>query len=182
MKTHRTAVAVVPPEDVWEPIQAIRSRRDRHFRRWMPHVNLIYPFRPEEEFTAIVPRLRLRCEELAPFRLRLEGFRHFRHRGEHCTVWLAPEPRERIEVLRVSLNAVVPDCVDQARFPEGFTPHLSVGQVRGRGRLEAFLAELRRGWTPVEFRVEHVRLLRRGPPPDDVFEIAESLPLGRSSA
>jgi hypothetical protein len=44
--THHTVIAVVPPEQVWGPIQDIRRRHDRqHIRRWMPHVNLLYPFR-----------------------------------------------------------------------------------------------------------------------------------------
>lgn len=42
--THQTAVVVIPPEDVWPSIQAIRREHDRKIRRWMPHITLIEPF------------------------------------------------------------------------------------------------------------------------------------------
>jgi 2'-5' RNA ligase superfamily len=53
-KTHQTAVVLIPPEAVWPPIQALRQQYDRHVRRWMPHITLLYPFRPREEFERIV--------------------------------------------------------------------------------------------------------------------------------
>jgi hypothetical protein len=37
------------------------------------------------------------------------------------------------------LQKVVPDCDDVEKFKDGFTPHLSVGQVRGRKSLEKCL-------------------------------------------
>jgi hypothetical protein len=40
-KTHKTAVVVIPPDDLWAPIQALREKYDRHFRRWMPHITLL---------------------------------------------------------------------------------------------------------------------------------------------
>ena len=39
-KTHQSAVVLIPPREVWAPIQAIRREHDRHLRRWMPHVTL----------------------------------------------------------------------------------------------------------------------------------------------
>jgi hypothetical protein len=46
-KTHKTAVVIIPPEALWAPIQAVRKEHDRQFRRRMPHISLIYPFRPK---------------------------------------------------------------------------------------------------------------------------------------
>jgi hypothetical protein len=78
-KTHRTAVAVVPPREAWGPIQAIRERHDRQFRRWMPHVNLLYPFYPAGRFKEALPHLVAACAKIAPFPVTRAEFRFFEH-------------------------------------------------------------------------------------------------------
>ncbi len=55
--------------------------------------------------------------------------------------------------------------------------HLSVGQVRGRPAMLRLLDGLRRSWQPVTFLVEHISLIRRQDPPDDVFRVAHRIPL-----
>lgn len=177
-RTHQTAIVVIPPEDCWEPIQRIRRRHDRHVRRWMPHITLLYPFRPRAEFASLAPPLGAACARLSPFTLHLRRFRHFEHRREHYTLWLAPEPAEPLRRLWEVLVAVVPDCDDTGRRPAGFTPHLSVGQVRGRAQLAALERDLETAWAPLEFTVAHVNLIWRAAPPDDVFRVGLRVPLG----
>jgi 2'-5' RNA ligase len=128
-KPHQTAVAVVPPPEVWGPIQAVRQRHDRQFRRWMPHVNLLYPFYPPERFDEAVPRLAAACGRVAPFAVTLAEFHFFEHPSGAATLWLFPEPREALVRLQAVLQVACPDCDDPARFAARFTPHLSVGQA-----------------------------------------------------
>jgi len=40
---HKTAAVIIPLEDVWDPIQAIRQEQAN---RWPPHITLIPPFLP----------------------------------------------------------------------------------------------------------------------------------------
>ena len=47
-------VFVIPPEDAWAPIQAIRQEHDRGFRRWMPHI-MFTRFRPIPNLAVKVP-------------------------------------------------------------------------------------------------------------------------------
>lgn len=177
-KTHTSAVVVIPPDSVWGPIQQIRKRHDRQFRRWMPHINLVYPFRPEGEFDSLEPGFRRVCSEVLPFDLRLEEVHSFGHRGGHHTLWLEPRPASTLTGLREALAGVVPDCEDLDRFPSGFTPHLSLGQARGRAGLETLLSEIRSRWSPLRFRVDAICFIVRGVPPDDVFRVARRIPLG----
>jgi hypothetical protein len=61
-KSHCTAVAIAPPEQAWEPIQAIRRRYDRQIHRWPPYINLLYPFRPQADLPSITPTVAEVCE------------------------------------------------------------------------------------------------------------------------
>ena len=76
-RTHRTALAIIPPEGVREPIQAIRRQYDRRVRRWMPHINLLYPFRPVTDFGALTTSFAETCRAFEPFEITLRSLRHF---------------------------------------------------------------------------------------------------------
>ena len=181
-KTHETAVVVIPPKDVWPPIQAIRQHYDRQFRRWMPHITLLYPFRPRELFDADAPAMEAAVSTRKPFEIQLVQFRHFRHSPGSFTLWLAPESIEPLLQLQAALQRTGPDCDEQSRHPGGFNPHLSVGQAHGPDQLAARKTELQAGFAPVTFVVDRVWLIWRGPKTDDVFVPDRSLPLGQPAA
>jgi 2'-5' RNA ligase len=174
-KTHHSAVAVVPPEEVWGPIQAIRRRYDRQIHRWMPHVNLLYPFVPRSAFAAAAQRLMEAYGSFEPFTVTLADFRSFRHGSGRCTLWLAPEPAEGLRRLQAALQAAFPDCDDLSRFPAGFTPHLSVGQFASAAECETVRGQLQADWMPLTFTLTEVDLLARGE--DGPFVIDRRVPL-----
>lgn len=177
-KTHKTALVLIPPAPLWPPIQAIRQEHDRNVRRWMPHITLIYPFRPREELESLTEPLSRLCETVEPFELTLKEFRLFHHRQESHTAYLAPEPREALVRLQAALGSAVPDCDDVTRHPGGFTPHLSVGQVRGHAPALSLQGALQAAWQPASFTVREVSLIWRDDPPDDVFRVAYGIELG----
>jgi 2'-5' RNA ligase len=177
-KTYRTAAVLVPPETVWESIQRIRKQHDRHYRRWMPHITLLYPFLPQEMWPDVLEALRQACLRIQPFAVELSRFDRFVHRSS-CTLWLAPTPVEALVELQTALWQVVPDCDDTRRHNAGFSPHLSVGQTRDKGSTLA--RELQAEWNPVRFLAHEVQLIWRNDPPDDVFRMGETLLLGTES-
>lgn len=170
-KTHHTAVVVIPPEALWPPIQAIRERHDRQVRRWMPHINLLYPFRPTEAWPELLEPMAERVRPLLPFTVRLAEIRYFRHPSGRCTLWLAPEPAEALDALQRALLAVAPECDDVRRHRGGFTPHLSIGQAPDAATCVALQRALQQQWDPLTFPVTHVSLIWRHAPPDDVFRV-----------
>jgi 2'-5' RNA ligase len=177
-KTYWTAVVVLPPDEVWGPIQAIRHQHDRHVRRWMPHVNLLYPFYRPDHFAEVVPRLAAACATITPFVLTLAEFRFFRHASGTATLWLAPEPREAVVRLQAALQAACPDCDDQSRFRAGFTPHLSVGQAGSADEAQRLLAGLQATWQPIRFELSSIALIQRGP--ENPFAVDHWIPFGQA--
>ena len=174
-KTHHTAVVVLPPAEVWEPIQAIRHRHDRQFHRWMPHINLLYPFVPRAQWATALPLLTAAAQRIPAFQITLAVFRSFTHTSGNSTLWLDPEPSTSLILLQAILQAAMPTCDEQSRFPGGFTPHLSVGQARSSQTLQRLLGALQATWQPVLFTVTAVAVIwRQG---DSPFQVGEWLPL-----
>ncbi|CAF3962533.1 unnamed protein product, partial [Rotaria sp. Silwood1] len=67
--TTQTALCLIPPNNIWEQIQSIRSIHDKAYPRWMPHINLIYPFTPEKNFDNIKVQLEPILNRIKPFQI-----------------------------------------------------------------------------------------------------------------
>ena len=178
-KTHQTSAVIIPPRKAWESIQKIRKKHDRQFRRWMPHINLLYPFKPRSDFNWAVEELTRVCSGFKPFEVSLSRFYQFRHGKKGLTLWLAPEPVEKVVSLQERIFEVFPECDDLNQFSSGFTPHLSVGQVSGREKSTRLLTDLQALWKPVRFTVSEINLIWRKDPPNDKFQVWDTTaPLG----
>jgi poly(A) polymerase len=177
---HHTAVVLIPPDAVWEPIQALRRKHDSKFNRWMPHVTLLYPFLPEESFDEAEALLAEALLGMKPFEVTLTGFHHFEHRA-NVTAWLRPEdqPHGALKALHAALEQAMPECDEQGRKSErGFTPHLSVGQLprSGAADITRTLAGWEKHWRPLTFEARDVCIIRRKG--DTPFEVVRRIPLG----
>jgi poly(A) polymerase len=84
---------MIPPRAVWEAVQEVRCVRDKSYLRWMPHVNLLYPFLEDdpsgETFADAAAIAADALKETAPFRCSLSAFAFFQH-ARSATVWLHP--------------------------------------------------------------------------------------------
>lgn len=175
-KTPESALVIIPPEGIWTPIQAIRTRFDRQFTRWMPHVTMVYPFRPFAQFEATLPAIRRVCAAVAPISITLGVFKSFSHGDGRYTMWLDPEPKQPIIDLHEALLALFPDCDDVTHHAGGFVPHLSVGQMTGRMDTDERIRSLQAGWTPLRFEAKSLaRIYRNGAQP---FRVHDAVPLG----
>ncbi|MHA1805088.1 MAG: 2'-5' RNA ligase family protein [Promethearchaeota archaeon] len=176
-KIYRSALVIIPPIDFWPPIQAIRKSNDRQFFRWMPHVNLMYPFLTREEYLTIRSKLLDECKKIKSFEITLNQFKYFSHGHQNYTIWLNTDPPTPILNLQKKLLKIVPECDDLNRFKGGFKPHLSVGQVKGKKKLITLLLKLQESWQPLTFLVKSIYFIQRKPEKSSKFEISEEIPL-----
>ncbi|KAJ8116125.1 hypothetical protein OPT61_g2367 [Boeremia exigua] len=137
--SYKTAIALLPPSSITSPIEAVRSVHDKNFKRWPPHINLIYPFlaMPLETSDSNAPRLSQAVQErLRRATSNMRSFQvslgadppgMFTHSRTSKTVWLGPTPSKNVKQLQAALQAEFVECDSDQR---AFTPHLSIGQAR----------------------------------------------------
>jgi poly(A) polymerase len=184
---YHTALCVVPPPELWKPIQAIRQQRDKAFQRWPPHINVLFPFVEaahdgQTRFDAgVLTSIQVALADQSPFDISLDRFGCF-----HGTVvWLGPDPAASAAIQRVAhcldatfaSNANAKLIEKQKRAAGGLlTPHMTVGQW-SKGQSSASVVALGNDWEPIRWRVDHVCIVSRTGP-DSPMEVRHRIPLG----
>jgi 2'-5' RNA ligase len=170
--TARTALAWIPPRELWPTINELRERYDPQSERWPPHVNVLFGFVPEYEFERAIPLLTEAAAQVAPFKVRLEGVETFGHRDD-ATIWLDPAAAGA-DSPWTALHREF-----QHRFPaacgrdEGYTPHLTLGRSQDPQRVAAACAAR---LSPLTAKVRKLALLsRRG---DEPMRVRAEIELG----
>lgn len=175
-KTVTSACVIIPPKEIWEPIQHVRRKYDNKVHRWMPHINLFYPFTPREQYATIFRDFKNKCETIPAFPISLLKFKYFRHQYQSYTIWLDPEPNESIIHLQRELLKLIPQYNDVNQFSGGYQPHLSVGQFTTY-KIHEFIAQLQKDWNKLQFFVDRIYFINREHTKDSVFQIKKTIKL-----
>lgn len=170
-KSNTSAVVIIPPKTKWAPIQEIRKKYDRHINNWMPHITLLYPFVIEDEYTIVEKEFSKKCSEIKPFEITLNTFHYFSHKRQQYTMWLKPDPINLIKILQAQILKIVPECNDVNKFKNGFSPHLSVGQITGKNKLKNVIKDLQNNWTIVTYQIQKIFFISRKKSKTSRFEI-----------
>lgn len=164
---------IIPPEEIWQPIQQIRRKHDRAYWRWMPHITLLYPFRKIAEHATLKVHFEEQLFSFPDFEIELAQVSYFMHRNKSFTIWLQPEPARMITQLQAEIQQIVPDCDAVHRYPGGFHPHLTIASGRGAEQFQEMLNSIKNKWRPLKFDVSCIYFLNRQQATDDRFVISE---------
>lgn len=155
-KVYHTALVIIPPSETWPQIQAIRKVYDSAYDRWMPHINICFPFIPPEEFDLFHEKLSEKLKDFPKFIVKFTGFGHFDH-AKKCVLWADPLDKEG------EIKAVYETIVKELGFlKEGrdFNPHLTLGQF-DKSKILAKKEELLKEWKEFSFEVGEIHLIQR---------------------
>ena len=156
---YESILAIIPPEELFPPIQAIRQQYDSGFVRIVPHITLLYGFLPDRYFEEVVDIIAPILAKIPPFTVTLADFQLFTHH-KSSTAYLRPviKPEGALHELQDALYRLFPQCYEQStKTIDGFNPHLSVGQFANLSEAEAKLPQ----WHPLKFTVDSVALVSR---------------------
>ncbi|CAE7216389.1 unnamed protein product [Symbiodinium necroappetens] len=201
VKSVKSALVVMPPVQMWDPIQQIRRGRDKGFFRWMPHINMLYPFLEDTggDFEAAAARAREALQDVEPFTLQLQHFHFFEHSRRSCTVWLRVM-MPLMQILQLFMQSTR-GCWERFRLArtyqmtrylevhssgrsrdiDKFVPHLSVGSWRGATEAAAAVEVFQNTWSSLSFPVSSVYFISRRNY-NEPFQVRWAVPLGPSPA
>lgn len=204
--TTNSACVIIPPHDLWDAIQAIRSANDTSFDRWPPHINILWPFLPQTQFSEVEASIAssTKFQNLRPFTVRLSTFTYTRgSKYVHLVAdiidgntrekmpWPPVQAKGKrdqeittpmIELFNTMMG-LFPGCErpfnDESGNPsEYFLPHLSVGQF-DQNTIKESVRSLQEHWTPIEFEVTEIVLMARSGP-NKPFQTISTIPLNNS--
>ncbi|PTB80822.1 hypothetical protein M440DRAFT_1389022 [Trichoderma longibrachiatum ATCC 18648] len=162
--SHDTALCLIPPPQLWQPINTLRSLNDEKFTKWPPHVTLVYPFVMPEALPEVTEAL---CRsQIGPqdddISISLEEPGVFSHRRRSKTVFIRPNPgpdTERLSGLRDRIHRFL-------GWPRGrdFQPHMTLAQSEDDTTpWHQFLLEKARLLTPLTWRNHQLAIMIRDP-------------------
>ncbi|KAJ3026097.1 UNVERIFIED_CONTAM: hypothetical protein HDU68_006206 [Siphonaria sp. JEL0065] len=155
-----TALTIVMPGEFHPSINQIRSVNDRAYPRWMPHMNIIFPFVPLEEFDQVAPRLEEGLSSFSSFHIELNTVGFFSQK-QNATYNLQPS-KDQLVQFRKLFKAVTAALPEVSIKHAEFTPHLTMGQCP-KQQLDTTLEGMKE-WlidNPVSFTLDRVSLIKR---------------------
>lgn len=152
-------------------IDFIRRNSDKAFNRWMPHINLLFPFLPVEELLVAEEMLNKELEKVQSFEMNLQSISSFSQKGIH-TVHLSPseEDSEKLHNLYLAVRRALPHFQPQR---SSFQGHLTIGQWKACDIPHELLA----GHFSSGIRVPVSRVCILTRPRDGPFSVLSSIPL-----
>ena len=137
-----TALTFILPVETHEKINTIRSKYDRAYPRWVPHINFVFPFVSVENFKDLGKTLSDELEKFGSFDIELNEVGFFKQSNGY-TYHLKPKDETKLRALWKKMYTALTDSKIELKINyDRFTPHVTLGQSK-KNEFETRLAELK---------------------------------------
>ena len=180
-----TALVIPVPAKLHAVINAIRSKHDRAYPRWTPHISIKSRFVDPASFGAVLPALETALQDQAAFQVTLNTVGSFDIRDEASVHLSMSEENAEVQSLFKTVESTLAKLssakAKQASSSKAFHPHLTLGQCPGN-KAPSWCEELR-AWLDAQggsftFEVDHLDVLQRDPNNKDVpFRVFKTIAL-----
>lgn len=169
----RSALTIIPPKDICDNIDVIRSVYDDAYGRWMPHSNIIFPYISEEDFLTLREQIEKEMATIEPFEVQLNKFGFFGAKKKNIC-WLAPETDK--DQIRQIYDKTIKYTPYLAKNKE-FNAHITLGNLP-KQETQTKLAEWSKTWKPTSFVVDRLYIITRVG--EEPFKIKYEIKLGKN--
>lgn len=175
----QTAIAVLVPAHLHQDVNALRSIHDKAYRKWQPHINLLYPFVEPARLSSALSILRESLRNERQFLVRCNEVADFKHR-KNATVFLKPEKSSEDALQRLRTRLVESlGCNERDGTYDGeYRPHLTIGQAALTGGSIDRLTTKVQKLAGIEWELITLAVLQRDVSGE--MKVIEELPLGGS--
>ena len=153
-----TALSILPPLDSHNQLNFLRSKYDKAYPRWMPHINLLFPFVSEDKFDEVEKNLSEVLSTTTSFAIFLDHVNGFSQGKGNMTYHYAPSDDSNLQNLYKVVRKAIPDFKPQKDI---FAAHMTVAQTTKQSEsvvLEEIKKELGDGFG---FPVDRIYILQR---------------------
>jgi len=152
----RSAIIIKPPDELIAQIQEIRKQHDKDYKRWMPHIKLVYPFVDEKEFLSIKSKIVEAVSFVPPFEITMNKFSSV-IRGQGAHIVLKTQPVQAVRDLQQAFKNVFSGVNLSSR---DIHPHLTVAQTQ-KDKVPAFIQQITKGYNAIKWEVNEVCIVSR---------------------
>lgn len=155
-KATYTAFVIIPPSELCTQVQEIRKLHDSAFDRWMPHINILFPFIPPEEFETFHSKFVDIFNEFPAFEIKFQKFGHF-DQAKKSVLWADPcTENKEINKIYDIVSKELPFLKDNRPY----NPHMTLGQF-DKSEIPRKKEEFSKEWKEIKFVVNELHLIKR---------------------
>eukprot|EP01080_Neovahlkampfia_damariscottae_P005780 gene5780-9601_t len=152
-----SSIVSMPPPEFWKQFVDIKKNHmnPKIKRPPFPHVTLIQPFLPYNEFSKAAKILTEKLSNFKSFTVEISTFEIFKNKSS-STLYLNPiaEPKDAYEELFSIVKNVFGDCLKD-NF--SFNAHIGVGYFNDHNKAKDLQKKYQKDWRPMKFQTHHLK-------------------------